>query len=64
MERSLQQSKKGNEELTFKFNATEFSRDLKILKKQTHFKMLFRRITKEMTDRVNGFNMDDENGLG
>jgi hypothetical protein len=50
--------------LTFKFNATEFSRDLKILKKQTHFKMLFRRITKEMTDRVNGFNMDDENGLG
>ena len=26
--------------------------------------MLFRRITKEMTDRVDEFNMDDENGLG
>jgi len=50
--------------MTFKFKASDFSRNVKILKKQAHYFKLFKRITKEMTDRVNGFNMDDENGLG
>lgn len=55
--------KKKEEEFTRKFNQMEFSRNLKILKKQSHFKLMVKRITNEMIDRVNGFNMD-EGGLG